>query len=158
MEETMISQQELKGHWQQIRGKVKEKWGQLTDNDLMQAEGNLDEFIGRVHQKTGETRKSIEEFLETSMAAAAPMYQKAMDNASAAAQKVASSVQDTYANAEQAVKQGYASTEKVVRENYKAAEKQVQERPVESMAAVFGIGAMLGAMTVLLFHFSSDRS
>lgn len=51
------------GRWDQLKGKAKQKWGDLTDDDLDVAEGNYDEFVGRIEERTGETREAIEERL-----------------------------------------------------------------------------------------------
>jgi uncharacterized protein YjbJ (UPF0337 family) len=48
------------GRWNQLKGKVKQTWGQLTDDDLDIMEGNYDELIGRIEERTGETREEIE--------------------------------------------------------------------------------------------------
>src|SRR5437763_16700759 len=58
-----INVQELQGQWNTLRGKVKEKWGQLTDDDLQIHGGNVDQLVGRIQQKTGEGREAIERFL-----------------------------------------------------------------------------------------------
>lgn len=56
----------LKGNWNEIKGKLKQKYGQLTDDDLTFAEGKEDEMLGRLQQRLGKTkedvRKEIEEF------------------------------------------------------------------------------------------------
>jgi uncharacterized protein YjbJ (UPF0337 family) len=56
----------LKGNWNEIKGKLKQKYGQLTDDDLTFAEGKEDEMLGRVQQRLGKTkedvRREIEEF------------------------------------------------------------------------------------------------
>lgn len=49
------------GRWDQLKGKVQQTWGELTDDDLDVAEGNVDELIGRVEERTGESREEIEE-------------------------------------------------------------------------------------------------
>jgi len=49
------------GRWDQLKGKVQQTWGDLTDDDLDIAEGNYDELIGRVKERTGESREQIEE-------------------------------------------------------------------------------------------------
>lgn len=46
----------LKGNWNVIKGKLKQKYSQLTDNDLSYVEGKEDEMIGRLQQKLGKTR------------------------------------------------------------------------------------------------------
>lgn len=53
----------LKGDWNKTKGKLKQKWGQLTDDDLNYVEGKEDELIGRIQRKTGETRENVERAL-----------------------------------------------------------------------------------------------
>jgi uncharacterized protein YjbJ (UPF0337 family) len=52
---------EIKGDWNIIKGKLKQKWAKLTDDDLQYAEGQGDELFGRIQKRTGETREAIEE-------------------------------------------------------------------------------------------------
>ncbi|MBV8233105.1 MAG: CsbD family protein, partial [Planctomycetaceae bacterium] len=58
-----INAQELQGQWNTLRGRLKERWGQLTDDDLQIQDGNVDQLVGRIQQKTGEAREAIENFL-----------------------------------------------------------------------------------------------
>ncbi len=51
------------GRWDQLKGKAKQTWGDLTDDQLDVAEGNYDELIGKIKEQTGETREAIEEKL-----------------------------------------------------------------------------------------------
>ena len=51
---------EIKGDWNIIKGTLKQKWAQLTDDDLRFAEGKSDELIGRIQKRTGETREAVE--------------------------------------------------------------------------------------------------
>ncbi len=53
----------LQGQWNQIRGELKKKWGQLTEDDLRFKNGNIDQLIGRIQEKTGDGREAIEHFL-----------------------------------------------------------------------------------------------
>jgi uncharacterized protein YjbJ (UPF0337 family) len=62
-----IDAQKLQGQWDQIRGKVKEKWGQLTDDELRIHGGNIDQLVGRIEKNTGEGREAIESFLTALM-------------------------------------------------------------------------------------------
>jgi uncharacterized protein YjbJ (UPF0337 family) len=43
----------LKGRWKQLKGKIKEKWGKLTDDDLTEVEGRRDFLIGRIQERYG---------------------------------------------------------------------------------------------------------
>lgn len=52
----MINQQILEGNWNEIKGKLRQKWGQLTDDDFPQICGEADQIIGIIQRKTGEAR------------------------------------------------------------------------------------------------------
>ena len=49
-----------KGNWNIAKGKLKQKFAQLTDDDLQFVEGKEDELIGRIQKRTGETKAQIE--------------------------------------------------------------------------------------------------
>ena len=57
----VINRDTMKGQWKQIKGEVKKQWGQLTDDDLMQIEGNYDKLVGSIQQRYGYTRERIEQ-------------------------------------------------------------------------------------------------
>ncbi|MCA9756776.1 MAG: CsbD family protein [Candidatus Eisenbacteria bacterium] len=44
------------GRWNQVRGKIKEQWGDLTDDDLTKIEGQRDQLVGRVQERYGKAR------------------------------------------------------------------------------------------------------
>ena len=50
---------EVKGAWNEVKGKIKQKYGQLTDDDLAYEEGQEDEMYGRLQQKLGKTKDEI---------------------------------------------------------------------------------------------------
>jgi uncharacterized protein YjbJ (UPF0337 family) len=54
----------MKGKLKQIKGEIKRKWGQLTDDDLKEVEGSLDKLIGRIQERTGEQRAEIERWFK----------------------------------------------------------------------------------------------
>jgi uncharacterized protein YjbJ (UPF0337 family) len=56
---------ELKGKWNEIKGKVKQAHGDLTDDDLKYEEGQHDEFLGRLQTKTGRTRDNLISWLRS---------------------------------------------------------------------------------------------
>jgi uncharacterized protein YjbJ (UPF0337 family) len=51
---------QLKGEWLQMRGKVKEQWGKLTNDDLDIIAGKRDQLIGRLHERYGEGLEEVE--------------------------------------------------------------------------------------------------
>jgi uncharacterized protein YjbJ (UPF0337 family) len=54
---------EIKGDWNIAKGKIKQKWAKLTDDDLQFVEGKEDELIGRIQKRTGEARENVERAL-----------------------------------------------------------------------------------------------
>ena len=56
----MPNSKEMEGNWEQLKGKLKQKYAELTDDDLMFAEGKEDEMYGRLQQKLGKTKEEIQ--------------------------------------------------------------------------------------------------
>jgi uncharacterized protein YjbJ (UPF0337 family) len=56
---------ELKGKWNQLKGKVKQEYADLTDDDLRYEEGKDDELLGRLQEKTGKTKDKLIEWLRS---------------------------------------------------------------------------------------------
>jgi uncharacterized protein YjbJ (UPF0337 family) len=54
----------LKGNWNQIKGKLKEKYADLTDNDLLYVEGKEDQLVGRLQEKLGQSKEEVNSLLE----------------------------------------------------------------------------------------------
>lgn len=50
---------EIKGKWNQIKGTLKEKYGELTEDDLTYLEGQEDKLLGKLQAKTGKTKEQI---------------------------------------------------------------------------------------------------
>jgi uncharacterized protein YjbJ (UPF0337 family) len=55
---------QLKGNWNEIKGKLKQKYGQLTDDDLVFAEGKEDELLGRLQKRLGRTKDDLRAEIE----------------------------------------------------------------------------------------------
>jgi uncharacterized protein YjbJ (UPF0337 family) len=54
---------EIKGNWKEIKGKLKQKFSMLTDNDLLFVEGKQDEMLGRLQVKLGKTKEEIHKLI-----------------------------------------------------------------------------------------------
>ncbi|RYD62592.1 MAG: CsbD family protein [Verrucomicrobiaceae bacterium] len=57
---------QIKGNWNIAKGKLKQKWADLTDDDLDYIEGKEDELVGRIQKRTGQTREDIEKAIKDS--------------------------------------------------------------------------------------------
>ena len=50
----------VKGNWKEWKGKAQQKWGELTDDELLQADGKREELVGLVQQRYGKTKEEAE--------------------------------------------------------------------------------------------------
>jgi uncharacterized protein YjbJ (UPF0337 family) len=135
----MVNQQTITGNWNEIKGKLKTKWGQLTNDDVQTFNGNVDQLIGLIQRKTGEARGSIEKFLEEATGSGAEGFAQASEKVREYAGQAAEQVQQTSKIAAEQMQKGYHEAERMVR-----------ERPGESVAVVFGAGLCLGVLFGLM--------
>ena len=56
---------ELKGKWNELKGKAKQEYGQLTDDDLAYEEGKDDELVGRIQSRLGKTKDEVVSWLRS---------------------------------------------------------------------------------------------
>lgn len=133
----MVNQQVLSGKWNELRGKIKDKWGKLTDDDVRSFNGNVDQLIGRIQQKTGESREAIEEFLGEVADEGSQFLSGVRDKIEQTAEQAADSAREGY----EALRQGYAEAEKVV-----------LKRPGQAVAVAFGLGLLSGLGVALLLR------
>jgi uncharacterized protein YjbJ (UPF0337 family) len=134
----MVNTQELQGSWNRLKGQVKAKWGNLTDDDLQMQGGNFDQIVGKIQQKTGESREAIEEFFNTLTSRGASAISQAAESAGQYAQRAGHEIRDRYQDVSEHLGEGYEQVSRVVRQN-----------PTQSVAAAFGVGLALGVMVGL---------
>jgi uncharacterized protein YjbJ (UPF0337 family) len=136
-----LNQQTLEGNWNEIKGKLQEKWGQLTQDDLQKARGNVDQLVGVIQRKTGEARERIETFLNDATADGAGVVSKVAETVRGYASQAAESVDDVTGRAGDYVRGGYVQTERMI-----------QQRPMESLAVGFGAGIITGVVIGLMLR------
>ncbi len=54
----------LKGNWNVMKGKLKQQYAELTDDDLQYVEGKEDELLGRIQKRTGKTKQEVKRFID----------------------------------------------------------------------------------------------
>jgi uncharacterized protein YjbJ (UPF0337 family) len=54
----------IKGNWNEMKGKIKQQYANLTDDDLLYEEGKEDELLGRLQKKTGQTKEEIRRWID----------------------------------------------------------------------------------------------
>ena len=55
----------LKGNWKEMKGKIKETWGDLTDDEIKKVDGNYESLVGTIQKKYGETKERAEESINS---------------------------------------------------------------------------------------------
>jgi len=129
----MANQQTLQGNWNEIKGKLRERWGQLTNDELQSFQGNFEELVGLIEQKTGEARAAVENYLNELSASASPVI----------AQR-AEEVRQYVQNAADRIQQQSQQAMESFRDQYEDVEDFVRQRPSESVAVCFGVGLFVG--------------
>ncbi len=66
----------FKGQWTQLKGKVKQQWGKLTDDDMTQIEGNSEILIGKLQERYGYSREQAEREVQSHMSSWGDMGRK----------------------------------------------------------------------------------
>ncbi len=59
----MTNLTKIKGNWNEAKGKLKQKFAELTDDDLMLIEGKEDEMLGRIQKRLGKTKEDIDKII-----------------------------------------------------------------------------------------------
>jgi uncharacterized protein YjbJ (UPF0337 family) len=131
----MVNAQTLQGSWNEVKGKLRSKWGQLTNDDVQQFNGNVDQLVGTIQRKTGEARSSIEKFLEDATANGSSMVSQATE-----------AVRDYATHAAESLQEPVKQAADTMRKGYRDAEQMIKQRPGESAAVCFGVGIVVGLL------------
>jgi len=55
----------IKGNWNVMKGKLKEEYAELTDDDLLYTEGQEDQLVGNIQKKTGQTKEQVKDWIDS---------------------------------------------------------------------------------------------
>lgn len=135
----MINAEQIQGHWDVIRGKLKQRWGQLTDDDLKIVHGNVNELVGAIEKKTGEARANVERFINDMLDDEDSALNRARETAAMYGQQAA-----------HRVREGYEQMSDQFRGGYSRIERQVREHPAQATLATFGLGMITGLVLGLM--------
>lgn len=131
----MTNSEQLKGSWNQVKGRLLERWGQLTDDDLQQFRGSTHDLIGAVQKRTGETRSEIERFLNDAISEGQSLKQRAVDTTQRYAKDVSQYASENFGECADATK-----------DFSRQVARSVKRHPAESIALAFGVGLLAGAV------------
>ncbi|WP_165246439.1 CsbD family protein [Paludisphaera soli] len=136
--------QSLQGQWNQIKGDVKKKWGQLTDDDLRWTNGNVDQLIGRIQERTGEKRDQIEKYFDGLLSEGSSVLSNAVESVGQAANQATNRIREGYSQISDQAGQQFGHAREIAGEQLGHAREMVVRNPVQWVAAAFGIGFLAG--------------
>jgi len=142
-----INVQGLQGQWNQLKGEVKKRWGQLSEDDLKWSGGNIDQLVGRIQQRTGESRDAIEKYLDQLTSQGSSVVSSAVESVGTYAQDITHRLRDHYGDISEQAHEGYVT-----------ARDYVSRNPVQWMAIAFGVGVLTGVFMGSGFSSGSSRS
>jgi uncharacterized protein YjbJ (UPF0337 family) len=150
----MVNVQTLQGNWNELKGKIRQKWGQLSDDDLQMFQGNVDQLVGTIQRKTGENRDKIEQYLDELSSGAASTTSRIGEAVRDTMGRVGESARGYAQQATESVQGASRQVAESVRSGYENAGEMVRQHPTQSLAVAFGAGLITGV--VIGFMIRSD--
>jgi uncharacterized protein YjbJ (UPF0337 family) len=144
-----MNTQVLQGQWNQVRGQLKKKWSQLTEDDLKFANGNVDQLVGKIQHKTGEAREAIEGYLEELTSQGASAISQAAETAGHYARRAADGAREGYNRISEQASEGYNRMSDQLGQQFESSRELIRDNPARSVATAFGIGVLLGVVVGL---------
>jgi uncharacterized protein YjbJ (UPF0337 family) len=145
----------LEGNWNEIKGKLHERWGQLTNDDLQKARGNVDQLVGVIQRKTGEARERVEQYLNDLTSGGGAGVSKVAETVRGYASSAAESARGYASSATETAEEARARAADMLRGGYVQTERMIQQRPIESLAVGFGAGLIAGVIIGLVMRSGS---
>ena len=146
----MATRQQLQGKWNEVKGRLKERWGQLTDDDLVRGEGNVEQLVGVIQQKTGRAKEEVEKFIDEVVEGSSNTFDRVASTAREYASEAGDQMRRGYDQASEAARRGYDQASQKFSEGYQTAEETVRRNPMESVAVSFGAGIVAGVLVGLM--------
>jgi uncharacterized protein YjbJ (UPF0337 family) len=78
----LVKEERFKGTWQQFKTEVKREWDQVTENDLLEAEGDYIKFLGIVQERYGDRKEQVNRWIEEWYELHAPDFSKEAESRS----------------------------------------------------------------------------
>ncbi len=129
----MVTKEQLIGNWKQVVGTLKAKFGEITNDELKRVEGNYEQLVGLVQQKSGHSKEAIVHMIDQCCESTEHGVYGMASQASKYAEAATETVRENYDRFSTEAKKGYDSTVKAV-----------SRRPLESVAIAVGAGMLAG--------------
>lgn len=135
----MMNQQVLEGSWKELKGMLRERWGQLRDDELDAAAGNVERLMGLIQRKTGESRESIDQFLSQAGSECQSLWHRTEKMMKDYSESTMDGAEDLGQEAMKRLHAGYVQSERFVR-----------QYPLETLVVCLGVGVVAGVVASAL--------
>lgn len=139
-----INVQNLQGRWNELKGEVKKRWAHLTDDDLQWGDGNIDKLVGRIQERTGESRDVIEKYLNFLTQQGAAGISGAVESVGQAASQATNRLREGYSHLAEQAGDRYSKLAEQAGERYEDAREMVGRYPAAWVLGAFGVGFLAG--------------
>ena len=130
----------VEGNWKQMKGRVKERWGELTDDDLTTIAGRRDRLEGMIQERYGyakaRARREIEDW-----------YRSMESNLAEEIESLRSGIQSLASTVERIAKEQVPRARSRATEALNDAEEAVKRNPLAVVAIALGLGLLIGVLT-----------
>lgn len=137
----MTTPNQIEGGWTDLKGKVKQAWQELNDDELREFQGTLRHFVSWIQQKTGQTQADIERRLSDLDQQLRPWLSQMADTA-----------RDYLDQAKKAPSETADRLREELHVRHAQAEQAVREKPMTSVAVAFGAGLVAGVVAALVLR------
>lgn len=137
----MLTKEEIQGGWTQMKGKIKEIWGQINDDELLDFQGDFDQLVGMIHSQTGQSKAEIEKQLDKLDSQLRPMLAQAAETARQYVDQGRQKAQEVASQVREGITHGHEEAQEMVRRH-----------PVETIAAAFGTGLVIGIVAGMILR------
>lgn len=137
----MLTKEEIQGGWTQMKGKIKETWGQINDDELLDFQGDFDQLVGMIHSQTGQSKQEIEKQLNKLDSQLRPMLAQAKEQAMQYMDQTKQKAQEMAEHVREGVTHGHEEAQEMVRRH-----------PMESLAGAFGVGLVAGLVIGMIMR------
>jgi uncharacterized protein YjbJ (UPF0337 family) len=130
----------VEGNWKQMRGRVKERWGKLTDDDLTVIAGRRDQLEGMIQERYGYAKERARREIED-------WYHSMESNLSEQIESLRSGIQTLSSTVERIAKEQTPRARSRATDIFNDAEDAVKRNPVPALAIALSLGFLIGVLT-----------
>lgn len=135
----MVNEQALRGNWNEIKTAIRDHWATLGDD--LSFNGNVNQLVNFIHERTGASRESVQRFLEDATTQGSAVLQSAARVASDIAGRAVDTARDTYEQVSDNFRNRYDDSAELIR-----------NQPMRSVATAFGAGVVIGMLVLLVMR------